>query len=315
MSQPDAESEYLYHYTDAQALVSILTGHPPSLWASEAIFLNDSKEVIASCEVVLEHLNAKISSHMAHPDYGEHYENGMTGEVSILRKAIEFLEGVAKSPANEDRVFVTCFCEDADLLSQWRSYGQGGYAIGFRRELLGKSKPANFTLNYHDDGYMAVAPQVKLRRVVYDDEPSDVHRMMAAAIEEIVPPGVGLARGFGFQIARWASLVASAQIKDSGFKAEKEWRLIYVRRRDGGGSSLGPATDSRPATNFRSVRGLLVPYIPIEINLAAVARIMVGPGGNQDLRVMTVERLIDEMEQPHIEVHRSRLSYRGDSGG
>jgi hypothetical protein len=29
-------------------------------------------------------------------------------------------------------VYITCFCEDGDLLSQWRGYADpGGYAIGF----------------------------------------------------------------------------------------------------------------------------------------------------------------------------------------
>jgi hypothetical protein len=31
---------------------------------------------------------------------------------------------------------VACFCTNGDLLSQWRGYGRGGYAIGFDRGAL-----------------------------------------------------------------------------------------------------------------------------------------------------------------------------------
>ncbi len=36
------------------------------------------------------------------------------------------------------RCFAACFCEDGDLLSQWRGYakGVGGFAIGFDRDAL-----------------------------------------------------------------------------------------------------------------------------------------------------------------------------------
>jgi hypothetical protein len=37
-------------------------------------------------------------------------------------------------------VFVTCFCEKGDLLSQWRAYARGasgvGYALGFESKSL-----------------------------------------------------------------------------------------------------------------------------------------------------------------------------------
>jgi hypothetical protein len=56
------------------------------------------------------------------------------------------------------RTYVACFCEDDNLLSQWRAYGQnGGYSLTFPRDVLSKS------LTVSDEFYY-----VELQRVIYD---------------------------------------------------------------------------------------------------------------------------------------------------
>jgi hypothetical protein len=53
------------------------------------------------------------------------------------------------------QVYLTCFCESGDLLSQWRAYGAngGGYSLG---------------LKFRDDGYRGGETTFMLRRVIYN---------------------------------------------------------------------------------------------------------------------------------------------------
>ena len=62
-------------------------------------------------------------------------------EIDILApSATEFILGLVHPESailrpwldTQLRLFVTCFCSNGDLLSQWRAYaGSGGYAVGF----------------------------------------------------------------------------------------------------------------------------------------------------------------------------------------
>lgn len=49
-----------------------------------------------------------------------------------MRNIIAQIEGREYGPGGKFHVYGTCFCEDGNLLSQWRTYGGDvGYAIGF----------------------------------------------------------------------------------------------------------------------------------------------------------------------------------------
>lgn len=55
-------------------------------------------------------------------------------------------------------IYVTCFCTEGNLLSQWRSYGKsGGYALAFRGLELRSCQ----------------LPERHLRRVIYDNSEQD----------------------------------------------------------------------------------------------------------------------------------------------
>ena len=100
---------HLYHYTNATGLQGILRSK--TIWATQFDFLNDSSEFLYAADFLQRHLQARgdaISSAGWNLD-------GLT-------------EAVRASPHH-----VTSFCEDGDLLSQWRGYARtnDGYAAGF----------------------------------------------------------------------------------------------------------------------------------------------------------------------------------------
>ncbi len=118
----------LYHYSSAEGLLGIIQSR--QLWATNALYLNDTSEISDALEVFRSELESVPLN------LGE-----MAG---FLSQGIpEYSE---QAPLDH---FVVSFCEGGDLFSQWRGYGsQGtGYSIGFHSSaLLAASKSGQHTL-------------------------------------------------------------------------------------------------------------------------------------------------------------------------
>jgi len=126
----------LFHYTTPAGFLGILESQ--KVWATDARFLNDSTELVYAEEVISSVLSADWDHYR-----GEAVRTLLSRGQHALDGADPFVTGV----------HVVCFCEQGDLLSQWRGYGgQGGYALGFIGPLL---------------TYMSPQP-VALRKVIYD---------------------------------------------------------------------------------------------------------------------------------------------------
>lgn len=160
----------LYHYTDAQGLIGILGSLSWSvngfvdptetfkvaakLLASDVRYKNDREELMFGARVLWQRLHDAFGNGQVH------------GE---LRKALPRL-AVELDPDRlwqwRWRCFAACFCEEGDLLSQWRGYagGVGGFAIGFNSEaLMANSYSFVFDPLMQQD----VPARTKLRQVVY----------------------------------------------------------------------------------------------------------------------------------------------------
>jgi hypothetical protein len=113
--------DVLYHYTDAAGLLGIVQSG--QLWASHAAFLNDSTE-ISYVKRVLDRARGELTGQ---------YDQPLVGE--FLRQVDELFQRLVVSKYD---VYLVCFCENGDQLSQWRGYPStgGGYAIGFHRAVI-----------------------------------------------------------------------------------------------------------------------------------------------------------------------------------
>ena len=130
--------DIVYHYTDARGIVGIVQSN--SLWASNAVFLNDASELIYLQNVVpavIEELRTRYTDRHA---------------LSFITSFESWVPIVTSGPGNMAEPYVACFCADGDLLSQWRGYTPvgRGFAIGFRTTSL-------------------VTEPDFLRRVIYDE--------------------------------------------------------------------------------------------------------------------------------------------------
>src|SRR6185312_14332716 len=112
----------LFHYTTADGLKGIV--EEDELWATSAYFLNDSAEITYGYGLLKEVLEGWIA---ANPKA----ENSL-----CLGLARDLQHSFGQNLLNRDIVdpiYLSCFCEQDNLLSQWRTYGQaGGYSLGFK---------------------------------------------------------------------------------------------------------------------------------------------------------------------------------------
>lgn len=107
--------DILYHYTSLETLRRIIESD--SLYASDALYLNDSKEFVHAVDAIVTRINILLN------------DTVLDGESKI---ALAHL-GTLLTKGQMIPAHVTSFSEKCDDLSQWRGYtpaGQG-VCIGF----------------------------------------------------------------------------------------------------------------------------------------------------------------------------------------
>src|SRR5690349_1353904 len=108
----------IYHYTDTMGLKGILESG--CLRAIDVTYLDDSREIAFAFSLVREQLRKLWRSNDA------------------LLSDFCMQAEMALDPRRWTRnLFVACFCENGDALTQWRTHGRdGSYAIGLRTGAL-----------------------------------------------------------------------------------------------------------------------------------------------------------------------------------
>jgi hypothetical protein len=182
--------------------------------------------------------------------------------------------------------FIASFCESGDLLSQWRGYGRGSYALGFDSAAL-SSLPAL-------EGETAV----DLLRVEYGDDAKT--RMLARVITELDHPDPSVAPYWYGPFS--AALRGLASIKDPGFREENEWRLYALPR------------GSFTAEKFRALpSGAIAPYVEVPLPLSALKRIIIGPGAFNPADIRPPfewhEQTMERIHAPEDAIHRLLLQH------
>src|SRR5713226_3346939 len=109
----------LYHYTTVTGLSGIL--ETSSLFGTHIEFLNDTSEVTHAYEIA-----SKVFREL---EADANLIEGLVG--TRIAEYGRFFFTFPKILRGDD-AFVTSFCEADDLLSQWRGYGMGGFAVGFK---------------------------------------------------------------------------------------------------------------------------------------------------------------------------------------
>ncbi|MCL4852241.1 MAG: DUF2971 domain-containing protein [Bryobacteraceae bacterium] len=240
LDQSQSAPPELFHYSSAEGFYGIAQNK--MLWASEAMCMNDPTEGVHAGRLVLQRLKERHTD--VPPDIVEVFSEQYL--VSTL----------------DNQVFVACFCDDGDLLSQWRAYGRDGrgFAVGFDRKVL-------------LDG---VAEPARLAKVVYDDS------QLLATVNIIIDHSVDAITKAYFkkgEFNRYWGFVANflvqhlMRFKNAAFREEREWRLICLPRKD--------------TVKFRVANSRVIPYFELRFSPDAISRVRLGPKyGRADSRVV-----------------------------
>jgi len=264
----------LFHYTTAAGLLGILRNS--TLWATDLHFLNDAKESIYAQDLVTNAIRG-MKNPVLNPGHSAY---GMgEGGVEVFDRYRGYVLDALDSA--EHGVYVACFCESGDLLSQWRGYGADhGYAIEFEADALRTAL----------DGLNTYPAATGLAQVRYgSDAATDVVSTAVEAVRDfnLNHPGVKAE----YKALQLAALLAT--IKDPGFSEEKDWRLYAAFDRGQQEPVLAPTVYKE--TRFRATPMAIVPYIELRLPSDAVVTVRVGPGNSTDVREAGVRRLLKSL--------------------
>jgi hypothetical protein len=275
--------ETLHHYTTLGGLKGILASR--TMWATNAEFMNDSQEVQYPYYLFGDRAR-QMSTRL---------RKGETVRGVFLEACIESL----KIAGGAESAYVSCFCERADLLSQWRGYSDsaGGYALELETQFL---KREGFMF-----GKVIYDPKVQKEQIDYllecgmDEAVRRTESLKGAKLDKALNDVV-----LAFGTLQWMAFVT---FKDKAFEEEQEWRLTRIMR------------DGRPnlPLHFRQGGSVLIPYleVPLEApgqpyeNGIPMRSIMVGPMGHPELARHSLRMFLRSVGSK-AEVKRSTVSLR-----
>lgn len=233
----------LFHYTDIQALKSILENN--EIWMTDIRFLNDADEYLNGLKVLSEVVDRDLPPNMF---YNGQYIDEAQDRISHLLAETEYLG------MDTDPVFVFSLSENLDSLSQWRGYGL--YCIEFDDSVLREHLPS-------------------LERCIYLQ--SEKYKFAESIITwacTSISSELGENDGSWTQKALdiYNNIAAQGAIfKHVGFVEECEIRSIY---------QLPETSDE---IRFRTRGNMMIPYVPFKIPAHSIKRIHIGPMQDQEL--------------------------------
>ncbi|MGK9231533.1 DUF2971 domain-containing protein [Inquilinus limosus] len=204
-------------------------------------------------------------------------------------------------PEEARKVYVISFSEESDLLSQWRAYARpAGVAIGFPSiELSG----------------MAAWNDMELAPCIYDpdEKRASVLQILETRLASVADSNYGKETNVSdIDIAKAVEglLEKVATFKDSAFREEKEWRLIW---RQGGDSAILGIDHAKKfvAQEHALLPKRVVPFQDTESKLINnIHTVVIGPGRNVAVTKETTEDLLRHHGYRFSEVSISKVPYR-----
>lgn len=229
----------LYHYTTLDGLKGIINNR--SLWCSHIRTLNDPSEIQYGKNLVISQIDEHIKSN----------------EDKVIIELFEQLKMLINGFEILFHIFVGCFCQEDNLLSQWRNYSAqgGGYSLGLK--FNSNIKFSHYETNLNNTSHII------LRKIIYSPAvqiyniKSCLDSIIAGCMDSIkwfTKTGLGVPQDWSLIAANEAINILFDIIlsfKDPVFSEEKEWRIIKVVRDD----------DRPDLYKFRNSKSRLIPYL------------------------------------------------------
>lgn len=196
----------IYHYTDYNGASGIIESK--SLWLTKLSYLNDKSEL----KLAIDLFRSQAASWVNKIGDGE--------KAKFLEETSHQLQSFSNT-----NICVASFCEDGDLLSQWRSYGNDGSGVAIEFDAHSLTRLSNTGL-------------MNLWKCVYSR--NEQQRVVEGLIEILLRSYdvVSATRTEKFENTKkdiigyfnTTFLRVAPVIKDYHFREEREWRIITASR-------------------------------------------------------------------------------------
>jgi hypothetical protein len=289
------DAPVLHHYTDAFGVHGIISSN--CLWATATQFSNDLSEIEYAVSIGTEIIKEIWGS-----------KKNLSPWEQLLA---EHLLQIFATPLHTfGQPFIVSFCEDGDLLSQWRAYGRAsGFSLAFSP--LSQGDEVQLICK---DGFRTM-----VKRVVYD------HDKQRARLRFLLRHLIKLVNGFSF--APTSSQGASAHVelslllilemtdwacavKHRAFSEEKEWRIITYPK---GATLVGVKPENYAGVSVRPTSKLLLPYMILEPpsgKRLPLVEIRCGPSQYQEQSARAMNILLRKNGYEHLPVTFSGVPLR-----
>ncbi|KWX19717.1 hypothetical protein AFM11_34305 [Mycolicibacterium wolinskyi] len=320
----------VYHYTDSQAFKGVVEN--ATLWATDFRYLNDSQELIYTWAAFVERLEKLVDESSDHSDAYRAQLQALT--LMNARNLMQF----------DDAMFVACFTELSDRISQWTHYGAmgRGFALGFDSERISSLQVPQY--NRAPDGQLdgpviatiGGGPEsgrqtelkwnAYLQKVTYGDVARDlVVDGLIDYVQRIAADSGSFNINVGNCISHTHALVHRLTlVKHSDFEHESEHRITITEHHSGRSRNQKVALQSlgqQPFTAWASGElmtvdvqfrphetKVFVPYVRLPFERDALVNVIIGPVVNHHLAEATVRRLLDRNGFRHTQIVPSKSS-------
>lgn len=265
----------LFHYSDLNGLLGIVQNG--DLWLTNSRYSNDEDEMAHGQRLAAEAIADSLTQ-----------AQGDAPRIQYL----EQLKDLLGKPSVEG-VYICCFCQNDDLLSQWRGYGAYGAGVSIQFDSAALSPWTGVDSPHGLSRFWQVFYKPETQRKIVDTAilfswdltvpPQQCAQRAADAIQFFIPT-----------------------FKNAGFKEEKEWRLIFT-----------PNPQCALDRQFRVRGDLLVPYFRLrDLAASAVApaklpidHVTVGPSKVKALNVASVRMLLDRYGYSSVKAEPSTIPF------
>lgn len=283
-ARPKAEApERLFHYTTAAGFRSIVESGV--FWATQAEHTNDASEL-------------RYGISMAENVIQDMWDKERRDPVKEIFRRLQ--NGLSDNWTSN---YLVCFCEEGNLLEQWRAYGKGEPAFS-----LGLTKLDS------PPGWLKWSAEHELFRVLYDQTEQKAlfseavgaviarfHEMTSdfqVDVQELQPIAVGVIRN--------AIQYLALGIKHPSFKSEREWRIVLQ------------TTFDDPDVKFRTSRFGITAFLELAIQAEAgvcrgklpLAQVFIGPSVFSESTGRTLTAFLKRKDYHFVEVTDCELPLR-----
>jgi hypothetical protein len=273
----------LYHYTTGENLIQIIESK--EIWCTQVSCLNDTMEFTYA----VGELQKRVHARLAEP------------HDAVLDPFLAGLDQYLRAPdPDTTSLFVTCFSQDRDDLSQWRSYsgGEGGYAIQFDPEKLYESATSG-------ESTAQFLMRVEYNAKEHDSVLTDVLKQGEVFFAQLEGAASATTEDWAAEFVRhwlWNLQFLAPCLKHPKFENEREWRLIYSLR-----------SDDATRMKFRQRRSMMTRHVPLRLKKPLpIEGVVVGPCRHPQLSRVAVGDLLKKADYDLdvVKVSLTQVPYR-----